>query len=110
MVSILKPYKGLIRRLLLVGYLLVPLVLWVLPANFFDEGEVVCLSRIVFDVECYACGLTRAVQHAMHLEFAQAFAFNRLVVIVLPLLLVIWVKDVRRLYRLVRSEKIATGA
>jgi hypothetical protein len=46
----------------------------------------------------------------MHLEFAQAFAFNRLVVIVLPLLLAIWVKDVRRLYRLVRSEKIATGA
>jgi len=28
----------------------------------------------------------------------------------LPLLLAIWVKDVRRLYRLVRSEKIATGA
>jgi len=75
------------------------MVLWVLPANFFDQtGLVVCVSRWLLDSECYACGLTRAVQHAMHLDFAVAYALNPLVVLVLPLLMALWLRDVRKLY------------
>jgi len=86
-------------RILLCGYILVPMVLWVLPANFFDQtGLVVCVSRWLLDSECYACGLTRAVQHAMHLDFAVAYALNPLVVLVLPLLMALWLRDVRKLY------------
>lgn len=100
MAIIPKRFKPFYHRLLLCGYILVSLVLWVLPANFFDDtGIVVCVSRWLLDVECYACGLTRAVQHALHFEFAAAYAFNRLVVVVLPLLVAVWVRDVRNLYR-----------
>lgn len=99
MTIIPKRFKPFYLRVLFCGYILVPLVLWVLPANFFDDtGVVVCVSRLLLDVECYACGLTRAVQHAMHLDFAVAYAFNKLVVVVLPLLIAIWVRDVRKLY------------
>jgi hypothetical protein len=63
-----------------------------LPASFFDQGQVVCLSRLLFDLECWGCGLTRAVQHAIHGEWAVAYEFNRLIVIVGPLLIAVWVK------------------
>lgn len=65
-----------------------------LPANFFDDhGVVFCLSRWLLGIECYACGLTRAVQHAIHLDFKVAYEFNKLVVIVLPLLIFVWGKQ-----------------
>jgi hypothetical protein len=94
-------------RILFCGYILVPLVLWVLPANFFDDnGVVVCVSKWLLNMECYACGLTRAVQHALHGEFSVAFAYNKLVVVVLPLLIAVWVRDVRKLYRRMRLNKV----
>ena len=90
-------------RILFCGYILVPLVLWILPANFFDDtGLVVCVSRLLLNTECYARGLTRAVQHALHGEFSRAFVYNNLVVVVLPLLIAIWIRDVRKLYRRLR--------
>lgn len=98
-------------RILFCGYILVPLLLWVLPANFFDDtGVVFCVSRLLLNTECYACGLTRAVQHAMHGEFSAAFAFNKLVVLVLPLLIALWVRDVRKLYRRIRLGDRGDGS
>jgi len=93
MAIIQKHYNNRFHRVIFCGLLLLPLVLIAMPANFFDDtGVVICLSRLVFDMECYACGLTRAVQHAMHLDFATAFAYNKLVVLVLPLLFGVWIK------------------
>ena len=51
------------------GLLLIPMVLLVLPADFFDSGRTVCLSVILFNKTCYGCGITRAVDHLIHLEF-----------------------------------------
>lgn len=66
-----------------------PFASWVLPANFFDNtGYSTCLSQILFDVQCYACGLTRAFQHAMHLDFKIAWDYNHLIAVVFPLLIV----------------------
>jgi Protein of unknown function (DUF2752) len=63
----------------------VPIVLWLLPANHFDTGMVICPSRFLFERDCPFCGLTRATQYAMHFEFAKAFALNKLIVIALPI-------------------------
>jgi hypothetical protein len=91
-----KRSKRTISLILLCGYILVPMVLWVLPANFFDHtGVILCVSRWLFDTECYACGLTRSVQHVMHLEFAVGYAHNHLVVVVFPILVYLWTRDVR---------------
>jgi hypothetical protein len=67
-----------------------PLVLLALPANFFDKGESICLSKVFLDLDCYACGMTRACQHLIHLEFEEAYAYNMLSFIVLPLLCIVW--------------------
>jgi hypothetical protein len=79
-----------IAKLVLIVFL--PITLLILPADFFDEGTAVCLSRVFFDVECYACGLTRACQHLIHLDFFKAFEYNMACFIVLPLLGVVWIQ------------------
>lgn len=69
-----------------------PIVLLILPANFFDDGESICLSQVLFKMECYACGMTRACMHLIHFEFEEAYAYHMLSFIVLPLLGFIWIK------------------
>jgi hypothetical protein len=91
-----KNYNSRFHLFIFCGLLLLPLVLIAMPANFFDDtGVVICLSRLVFGIECYSCGLTRAVQHAIHLDFKVAFEYNKLVVLVLPLLFLIWIKQLK---------------
>lgn len=74
--------------------LITPFALWFLPSNFFDKGESVCLSVQLAGIECYACGLTKATMHFIHLEFVQAWDFNKLSFIVVPMLFPLWVKSI----------------
>ncbi len=71
-------------------WIIVPVILLVLPADFFDQGQSICLSILLFKQECYACGLTRALMHLIHFEFAEAYYFNILAFIVFPLLAYQW--------------------
>jgi hypothetical protein len=73
--------------------MIAPLVLILLPADFFDKGESICLSKTLAGLECYACGLTRATMHFVHFEFQKAWEFNRLSFIVVPMLLPLWLKS-----------------
>jgi hypothetical protein len=71
--------------------LIFPLVLWILPQDFFDNGDTkLCLSVILFNRECYGCGLTRGVMHFHHFNYTDAIYFNPLVIIVYPLLVYLW--------------------
>lgn len=73
-----------------------PFVLWLLPADFFDEGKEICPSKVLLDIECFGCGITRAVMHFHHFEFDEALYYNLGVVWVYPFLIflwLIWVKD-----------------
>lgn len=63
----------------------VGLTLLMLPASYFDEGQSMCLSVILLDKQCYACGMTRAVQHIIHFDFAAAAEYNKLAFMVVPL-------------------------
>ena len=93
------------KKYLLVMYLgiliIIPIILISLPATFFDEGESICFSVLFLNSECYACGITRAIQHLIHFEFQEAFLFNRLSIIVFPLLIISYIKEFRRVYILV---------
>ena len=90
--------KNKIYIIYFIGLLLVPLVLLVLPADFFDYGESICISNVFFNTQCYACGLTRAVQHLIHLDVLAAYEFNKLIVIVFPLLIFVYYKELKRVY------------
>ena len=70
---------------------LFPFILWLLPATFFDRtGFELCPSKSVFDIECFGCGITRAVMHLHHFDWREAIYYNNLVVIVYPALAVTW--------------------
>jgi len=81
------------------GFILLPLVLLLLPANFFDEGQSLCLSKLLAGIECYGCGMTRAIMHLIHLDFSAAYQFNKLAFVTFPVLSFLWgqafFKDIR---------------
>lgn len=72
--------------------ILAPFVLFLLPSTFFDKGDSICLSKMLAGIECYACGMTRAVMHFIHFEFKEAWEYNRLSFLVVPLLVPLWLK------------------
>ena len=73
-------------------YLIIPIILILLPTDFFDQGRSICLSQRIFDIECYACGLTRGIMHLIHLDFAGAYYYNVLSFIAFPVLAYLWAK------------------
>lgn len=80
------------RKIINWSTLCAPFFIWLLPVDFFDKGQTTCVFTNLSGYNCYACGLTRAVMHVMHLEFVEAWNFNKLVFIVLPALSVFWFK------------------
>jgi hypothetical protein len=76
----------------LIALVLFPIVLWLMPSDFFDNtGFEICPSKLFFDVECFGCGMTRAVMHMHHLDWMNAiFYYNYGIVIVYPALIILW--------------------
>jgi hypothetical protein len=103
MVSIRKRFnRPLFLYFYLVCLLAGPLILVVLPADFFDQGPPMCLSVILFDQTCYGCGMTRALMHLLHLQIETAAMYNKLVFIVLPLLLIVWAQELFKIRKKIR--------
>jgi len=88
----------IVKIILIIILLLGPLILFFLPSDYFDQGQSVCLSVVFFDLECYGCGMTRALMHLIHFEFNKAYEYNKLVILVFPLLLLWWLKIVSSLF------------
>jgi hypothetical protein len=92
-----------VNRTLVVLLFLSPLILWLLPADFFDDegGPALCPSRLLLGLECPGCGLSRAVMHLHHFDLAGALYYHWGVVIAYPLMVLLWFvafrKAVRRL-------------
>jgi hypothetical protein len=78
--------KRIIGSILLFLLVAFGITLLVLPSTFFDTGPPMCLSVLLFNKNCYGCGMTRGVMHLIHFEFAEAWEFNKLSFIVFPLL------------------------
>ena len=103
------------RKVLLISYfsglVLLPIVLIILPADFFDNGPPICLSVLLFHQKCYACGMSRATQHLIHGDFTGAADFNKLAFVVFPLLVFLWGEQVwvtyKKLKYPVEKEKTA---
>ena len=94
-----------IQKIWLTLLLATPIVLWLLPSNFFDGGNiaVLCPTRRVLGVECLGCGMTRAVMHLHHFEWSEAINFNRGVVWAYPILVVIWFVWVKKAINEIKS-------
>lgn len=76
------------------GIFLIPAVIYFVPTEWIRNQHSICLFLNITGHECYGCGMTRAVFAAIHLRFNDAFHFNRLSPVVVPLLVYIWVKTI----------------
>jgi len=68
----------------------IPIMLLILPANYFDTGKSLCLSQVLFQQECYGCGMTKACMHLIHFDIGGAYYYNALSFAVLPMLCMMW--------------------
>jgi len=57
-----------------------------IPVEIILQGPTFCLFRRWFDMECYGCGLTRALSFFAHGEIAIALSYNRLALLFFPAL------------------------
>ena len=73
-------------------YILLPLAFTLVPTSWFEARPSMCLIRKVSGVRCPGCGMVRAISCVFHADFKKAFQYNRLVVVVFPLLCYIWLK------------------
>jgi hypothetical protein len=80
------------------------IVLIILPADFFDSGQSICLSVVFFNKQCYGCGMTRAIQHLIHLDFKNAYHFNKLAFIVFPLLVYLISNELYKMYKKTKTD------
>lgn len=94
-----KKWMYYIKFSMYIAVFLIGIVLLFLPANFFDEGDSVCLSKSIFNMECYGCGMTRAVMHLIHFNFEEAYQYNKLAFIVVPLLAYLVISDFIKLVK-----------
>ena len=101
--------KRIALVILITGMIIGPLVLMIIPYDTFDHGASICPSKILFDKECPGCGTTRATMRMFHFRFAEAWEFNKLSFITIPLIGFLYLRIVYNLYRKVRSEKHAAN-
>ena len=87
-----KDFNKQLVFLKIAGFALIPLILWLLPFDKISAMHSICLYKSITGHECYGCGMTRAILSALHFRLTDAFHYNKLIIIVLPLLLWIWFK------------------
>jgi hypothetical protein len=102
----IKKYRFEYTVVKLIFIFVAPICLLILPADFFDNGRSICISKLIFGFECYACGMTRGVMHLIHLEFEAAFAYNMLSFLVLPLMIIVWVQWFFEEWKLFKKMKL----
>ena len=93
-VDLLKNKKNLLTlcsKLLL--YMSLPSVIFKLFHTFVFEGPTVCIFKNFIGFDCFGCGITRAIFLVFEGEILQAMLLNWRVSIVLPILVLLWFKQ-----------------
>jgi len=96
--------RSSIRELYCLLVIILPIILLLLPADFFDGSKSICLSALLLKKQCIGCGITKAVQHFLHFDFKTAWDYNHLVVLVFPLLVYLWIKELVTNYKKIKLK------
>jgi hypothetical protein len=90
--------KDLFQLLKSAGVLIIPAALYFVPLEWLKTQDSICLFKNLTGYECLGCGMTRAILSATHFQFENAFHYNKLFLIVFPLLVYIWAKTLLTLW------------
>lgn len=83
--------------------IVLPVWLILSPANYFDNGETICPSKLFFNTACPGCGMTRATQHMIHFDFSQAWQYNKLSFFLIPVLAYLYLKIILKLIKRIKA-------
>ena len=83
---------------------MLPLCLYAIPVDSIYNGESICLIKRIFGVECWGCGTTRAIFSVLYGNFKMALEYNRMIVVLFPLLLWLWGSEVYKTIRFLRVK------
>ncbi|MBK7133568.1 MAG: DUF2752 domain-containing protein [Bacteroidales bacterium] len=83
---------------------MVPVVLYFIPLDWIKDQHTICLYKNITGNECIGCGMTRAILSVIHFQFENAFYYNKLVVVVFPLLVYIWLKSLLMRFKKYSSD------
>lgn len=86
------PKNRWLRILLCIIMLMIPIALWILPKTAFDHGPTTCVYTLVTGTNCMGCGMTRACMRLIHFDILGALEFNRLSILVFPILAFFYAK------------------
>ena len=73
--------------------LALPLLLAAVPPSALDRGPVLCPIRRLTGRPCPGCGMTRALSAALHGDLRRAWRYNRLVLVVGPILAGMYLRE-----------------
>jgi hypothetical protein len=83
----------IIYKLYIALLAILPFSLYLIPKRFiFDNGLTFCLIKNIFGIECYGCGITRSIFSILYLDFGSAYDYNKLVFLVFPILVYLWIR------------------
>lgn len=84
--------------------IIAPVVLIILPPDYFDQGESICPSVAFFGRECFGCGTTRGMMHLVHFDFKTAWNYNKLVFFLAPFLAYFYYSLLRKFIARVKNN------
>ena len=84
--------------ILLSAYMILPFLLYSIRLEWLNKQHTICLIKNIFGVECFGCGITRAIIASVQLDFTKAIEYNTMVIIVLPLFIHEWFKKLKLIF------------
>ena len=84
-------YNKLILKIILL--LCIPIFTLILSFIGIENGQTICLFHNILDFNCIGCGITRSIITFINGDFYKAINYNHNVIIILPLLIMIWLKQ-----------------
>jgi hypothetical protein len=82
---------------------LLPFLLSLLSLDELEGKHSICLFKNLFGIECYGCGITKAVIATIQLDFIRAFNYNKLIIVIVPLLVYLWIKEIVKCVRIMKN-------
>jgi hypothetical protein len=83
--------------------LFLPIPLFFIPVSFLDTLPGICIYKNLTGKECPGCGMTHSVLSVFHFDFIGAFFYNKLIVVIFPLMLYLWIKIIAGEYKKFRN-------
>lgn len=84
-------------------FFIIPAILATVSLDNLEKKHSICLIKNIFGVECYGCGLSKAIIACIQLDFVRAFHYNKLIVIVMPLIIYLSIKEIMKSVKKIKT-------